>query len=331
MSDLRQDPITGQWVVVSEVRAARPNEYRRVETRRTDLACAFCRGNEHQTPQTLLQIPEQGTDDWSVRVVPNKYPAFTDPPTTHEQADGPYRRLDKQGVQEIVIQSSRHVASYSQLNERELHDGFLAFQSRLRAHQRDPGLAHTMLFTNCRAEAGASLEHLHTQVIGSPIISPSLTSRFDLAEAHFRERGQSTMQSIVQWEMKQQERIITIAGPWVAFCSFASRWPYQVWVASQVGQPRFAACDEQDLRSLGLLVRDLVDRLERLHDFPAYNVLLHQAPNDGSLDACYPWFIEIVPRLTRFAGFELGTGFWINHIPPVIAARELRQLPSSFR
>jgi len=328
MSDLRRDPITGQWVVVSEVRAVRPNEFRQVETRRSDLACAFCVGNEHNTPEAFLELPNtqpnMGPSSWSVRVVPNKYPAFGESPTTFEQADGPYQRADKKGVQEIVIQSPRHVASFSQLNDAELFDSFSAFQSRLKYHSDDASIAHLMLFTNCRAEAGASMEHMHSQIIGTPMISPGLINRFELTKVHFREYGQTCMESIVQWELKQQERIITIDDPWVVFCSFASRWPYQVWIAPQKASSSLQDCSQEDVQKLARLVRDMVDRLERLHDFPAYNVLFHLADNQREHTEHYQWYVEIVPRLTRFAGYELGTGFWINHVPPIEAVKQIR-------
>ncbi len=329
MSDLRQDPVTGQWVVISELRAIRPNEFRQVETRRSDLACPFCAGFEHQTPAALDEVlDDQGK--WLIRVVPNKYPALTDVTHTAKVDGGPFQAMSRPGYQEIVIQSPRHVASFSQLTDEELEISLRVFQKRLEAVQQRPAVEHAMLFTNCRSEAGASLEHIHSQIIGTPIISPNLETRHQLAEAHFELKNETIIESIVSWELKQSQRIVTQEEPWVVFCPFASRFPYQVWIAPHRRELDFVHCCEKNLNSLGRMIREVVDRLERIHDFPAYNVMFHTRAHRKQNRDAYQWYVEIVPRLTRFAGYELGTGCWINHISPDEAARQLRQLPSNF-
>jgi len=344
MSDLRQDPITGQWVIISELRGVRPNEYQKVETRRSDLACAFCRGNEHNTPEPILELfappknapsknepPPVSNGDWLIRVVPNKYPAFSENQRLTQRNQGPYQSILCGGIQEIIIQSPRHVASFSQLTDLELSKSFEAFQWRLRSLRENEQVKHVMLFTNCRAEAGASLEHLHSQIIGTPIISPDLQTRMEMAQAHFSAHARTTMESVVAWEQKQADRIVTVEDPWVVFCPYASRFPYQIWIAPQQAEADFVNCSGLQVESLSRLVREVVDRLERIHDFPAYNVMFHFAVNDLISDRVYQWYVEIVPRLTRFAGYELGTGCWINHVPPVFAAQQFRELPSNFQ
>ena len=334
MSDLRQDPVTGQWVVISELRAIRPNEFRQVETRRSDLACPFCAGFEHQTPAALDEVTRKGessTDEsWLIRVVPNKYPALTETAQTADASGGPYQSASLPGHQEIVIQSPRHVASFSQLTDEELDASLQIFRKRVEFVQQLPAIEHVMLFTNCRSDAGASLEHIHSQIIGTPIISPNLETRHQLAEAHLESNNKAMMECIVSWELDQAQRIVASEDSWVVFCPFASRFPYQVWIAPRHPESDFVRCDEKSLNQLGRMIREVVDRLERVHDFPAYNIMFHSGAHRQNRWNGYQWYVEIVPRLTRFAGYELGTGCWINHVSPDEAARQLRQLPSNF-
>ena len=331
MSDLRQDPISGQWVVISELRSARPNEFRQVDTRRSDLSCPFCKGFEHSTPTALETIcADEGEESWLIRVVPNKYPALVPAEQESEKQAGPYRLVQSSGSQEIIIHSPRHVASLSQLTNPEIEAGMQACQNRLRNYHQQSAIQHVMLFTNCRSEAGASLEHIHSQLVGTPIISPSLQTRLDRACDFFDKHGTTSMHQIVEWEMNESTRLISNGDDWAVFCPFASRFPYQVWIAPRQPIPDFASCDERAASQLGFLIRDVVDRLEQIHDFPAYNVMFHTADNGRTFENQYQWYVEIVPRLTRFAGYELGTGCWINHINPDTAAQQIRQVPSSF-
>ena len=334
MSDFRQDPITGQWVVLSEVRGVRPNEFRQVETRRSDLACPFCRGFEANTPPSLLELVDPASPgEWLVRVVPNKFPALIQMDSENgspPELVGPYQTQQLSGRQEIIISSPRHVASFSLLLDRELDATMEAYRQRIGDMQNDPEIQHAMLFANCRSEAGASLEHIHSQLIGTPMISPNLERRLALARDQFRQSGQTTMQQVVQWEREQRDRVIIERTHWTAFCPFASRFPFQVWVVPNQHEPSLQDCDRPRLSELGWLIRDLVDRLERAHDFPAYNVMFHVADQSPESEKMYQWYVEIVPRLTRFAGYELGTGCWINHVSPNAAARQLVELGSSF-
>ena len=317
--------------MISELRAVRPNEFRRVETRRSDLSCPFCLGFEENTPPAIVEIPHSThPHQWLIRVVPNKYPAFTQLSDQPPRETGPYQQRYSEGRQEIVIQSPRHVSSFSQLNDAELEGSLLTFQQRMLKLREEDSVEHVMLFTNCRSEAGASLEHIHSQIIGSPIISPNLETRLNRAREYYERNNETAMQSIVRWESEQASRLVTQDDSWVAFCPFASRFPYQVWIAPRTTERDFATCSSASTHALGSMIRDIVDRLERVHDFPAYNIMFHVADHRDDARLTYQWYVEIVPRLVRFAGYELGTGCWINHVSPSNAASQLRKLPSSF-
>lgn len=343
MSDLRYDPVFDSWTVVAENRRERPLEFVPHEQVRKSLICPFCAGNEEETPPPLALYDPAGDplDDlrsarWSARVFQNRYPTFSSPQDP-EQATGPaasltasettpecgpYLRRSGPGAQELVIPTPRHVVSLAQLDPRELVVGWLAAQQRIRQLADSPGLAHAMFFCNCRFEAGASIEHVHFQLIGSPLPSPRQQERVQRFADWRKQHGQSLLQSLVQFEESDGKRMIASGKAWSVFCPLASRMPFQVWMVPRQERRSFTDCPREELDELARLTLLHVRRLEELLGEPGYNWLVHQPPfrHDPSGD----WFIEVVPRLAKSAGYELGTDIWVNPVSPETAARRLR-------
>ena len=209
MSDIRFDPVGGVWVAIARNRLDRPTEFIPLEQMRQQLICPFCRGNEDATPSTLAAYDEDGRQldedgdpsGWTVRVVPNKYPSFVPGNGATIPDSGPFGVECAVGAQEIIIPSHRHITSISELTEQELHIAFRACQERLKCMGRDEVIQHGMLFMNCRSAAGASLGHVHLQLIGSPVISPHLKARLDRNLASIQTHGQSLIRRIVEWEL----------------------------------------------------------------------------------------------------------------------------------
>ena len=329
MTELRYDPLSGHWVNIAAIRAQRPNEFRRVESRQPDAICPFCAGQESQTPSAILELnsSNEPTGPWLVRVVPNKFPAFAPQFELVQESLGPYSRVAGGGLQEIIIESPRHVTSVSQLSDVELSLSFRAYQLRIEAALKHDHVRHVSMFKNCRAEAGASIEHSHSQLVGSPILAGPLTARWERCSVAFRETGCSLLDSIVQFEIKNGCRQIETQGKFVAFCPFASRFAFQVWIAAHSPVRSFEKLEREDLEDVSRLVRSTVNRLERTLDAPPYNWVLHLPPKlapEKTAQEMFPWFIELIPRLSLWAGFELSDGGWINDCPPEFAARKLR-------
>ena len=340
MSELRYDPLGGYWVNIAAIRAERPNEFRRVESRRPDAICPFCAGQESQTPPAVLELTAGngrtglgaqrtggGSSDWIVRVVPNKYPAFAFDAHPTREAIGPYTRIRGGGIQEIIIESPRHVTSLSQLTDDELRLTFRAFQLRIQAASESENTRQVTLFRNCRSEAGASIEHAHSQIVASPLLADSLAARFERSARAQRETGAALLESMVAFEERQGLRIVKLSPGFVAFCPFASRFAFQIWIAARARGVAFERLLPDDLDEVARLVRWCTERLERTLDAPPYNWILHlppQFPGGGVAQALFPWFIELIPRLGRLAGYELADGGWINDWPPEFAAAKLR-------
>jgi UDPglucose--hexose-1-phosphate uridylyltransferase len=337
MSDLRFDPVNNQWVTIARNRGERPMEFVPLDHTRQQIICPFCKGNEDETPGTLVAYHPDGTElqpdddpsNWTVRVIPNKYPSFqstggsVNGKTIAEPTwEGPYRTLDNPGEQELIISSPRHISSISELDDQELRVSFHAFQQRIKYQAELPHVRHAMLFMNCRMMAGASLTHIHSQLIGSPLVSDHLTRRGQRNEQHVEEFGKTLIRSLAEWEWEQQTRIVYRSDRFLVFCPYASRFPFQTWIVPQEPGAGFSECPEAARNELADLCRRTVVRLEYLHNKPGYNVLLHQSPFDQA--ATDHWYIEIFPRLTRVAGFEWGTDIWVNPVAPETAAKRIR-------
>ncbi len=330
MSDLRYDPVFDVWTVVAENRRDRPLEFVPNEQVRKPLICPFCAGNEDETPPPLALHDSSGelignpsSADWTARVFVNRYPTFTS--DTHPGAPeaGPYRRMDGNGIQELVIPTPRHVSSLSELELDELTAGLVAAQKRIVVVQQNLGLVHAMLFCNCRFEAGASIEHVHFQLIGSPLTSPAVDARLDRMNEYQRVNHRSMLTDVVTFEKKEARRMIAETEHWTMFCPLASRMPFQVWIVPRKVSGPFSQVPIGVLGELAKLVRQYVQRLEQLLGEPGYNWMLHQPA--FAKESHDNWFVEIVPRLAKTAGYELGADIWVNPVSPETAARRLRQ------
>lgn len=339
MSDLRFNPITGFWVSIAQNRNDRPVEFVPSERVIKRLLCPFCAGNELETPSALASYDANGniTDDpdvWSVRVVPNKYPSFSIANSAEfgngfqepnaSPAPGPYGRLDSAGFQELIIPTSRHIVSLGQLTENESKLSVRVYRDRIQSLKETGLVEHAMLFTNCRSSAGASLEHIHTQLIAPPIVSDAVRGRMQRNWQYRNEHGGNLIHAIIDWELQQAVRVIEQSEHFSVVCPFASRFAFQVWIVPNESVPEFLACSSPVLDELAVLMRKQIRRLETVLDAPAYNTLFHLPPFQES--ETNPWFVEIFPRTTTSAGFELGTDIWINPVPPETASRTLKQV-----
>jgi len=336
MSDIRFDPVTGHWVTIAPNRSDRPVEFIPTERIVKRILCPFCAGNELETPTSLASYDTFGnqiSDDkpWLARVFANKYPSFsvdggdngTLPAANgHAPGNGLYESLPDHGIQELIIPSYRHLQSLGQLTPEETRVAHIAYRDRIEfASKQD--LAHAMLFTNCRSSAGASLEHIHTQLIVSPVQSDAVRRRVERNNKYRENHQQHLIHALRDWELSREARVIEESENFTLICPYASRFAFQTWIIPKPELPTFHRCPESILEELATISRKQIARLESVLDEPAYNVLFHLPPFT-EMDT-QPWFVEIFPRITTPAGFELGTDIWVNPVSPEIATRRLRQ------
>lgn len=339
MSELRLDPVSQRWVIIAQERDNRPDEYIASTVHRVDSDCPFCAGNEVATPEAVAvystshSLPHQGQpNSWQVRVVPNKYPAV------RNDVNGPVReemfglRCSAAGVHEVIIEAPRHVASLTELDDDQLRLTWIAYRDRLSEHALDPRWKYGQVFKNVGAAAGASIEHTHSQLIVLPHVPHEIETELTSCERHQMQYGRGLFGDILEQELAAGVRIVDQTARFVAFCPFASRFPYEVWVLPRRQAARFQRSSRGDegsptddeLGELGDFVRKLLLRMEVVLNRPAYNFFLHTAPFDTRPYDHYHWHVEIFPRLTKAAGFEWGTGYFINPVSPEEAAIALR-------
>lgn len=326
MADFRWDPVSGQWVIIAANRAQRPNDFQSTTGRPANLDCPFCYGNENQTPKEIA-VYQSGEKNgrWNTRVFANKYPAVReDDGVNYEINVGPYRKGDFLGHHEVIVESPEHKTTFSQLDDDETDCAFRAYRDRIAQFATNPVLKHAMLFKNCRPEAGASIEHLHSQILCTSVTTEKIMRRINRARQYFEANGKDVISSIVEYESGQAKRIVDETDKFVAFCPYASRFGYLTSIAPKVRGNDFHELTDDETRELGRFIRNTVIRLENCLPNVAYNFLLHIAPFDVAADEFYRWHVELFPRLANPAGYEWGTGCWINPVSPEVAANELR-------
>jgi UDPglucose--hexose-1-phosphate uridylyltransferase len=328
-SELRKDPIVGRWVIVAPNRAQRPNAFARTLPCSSTDPCPFCEGNEHETPLEVIAYRRphvvEGRPVWQVRVVPNKYPALEVQAEPGHQCDGIYDWIDGAGAHEVIIESPRHLVSSSDLSDEELSLVFSAYRQRLSHWKRDPRILFGMIFKNVGAEAGASLEHTHSQMIATPIVPINVREEMAGALEFFNRRGRCVFCEMIRQELDSGQRVVLDTPEFLAFLPFAGRLPFETWVVPKKHVSHYEDIEEGDIAGLAKVVREVVRRIETALDGPAYNYFLHTAPFDTKAVGHYHWHIEIIPILTRTAGFEWGSGFYVNPVPPEDAAVMLRR------
>ncbi len=332
MSEYRHDLLHDRWVIVGNERACRPQEFEEQVVRRRGQTCPFCAGSEDQTPDALAVYQQPGKSDWGVRVVPNKYPAV-EPSCQPNGASGDgdllFDRRPAAGEHEVIIESPRHVVSLSELSPEEASLVFAAYRDRLAAG-RSKGLRYVQIFKNVGAAGGATIEHSHSQLLAMPQVPTHVVGELENCRQYHERQGRPLLSAMLEEELRRGERIVADTPDLVAFCPWASRFPYEVWMVPRRRQSDFAAVTPAEAGQAAAMARDLIGRIERTLGNVGYNYLLHTQPFDTSRYDHYHWHIELFPRITKVAGFEWSTGVFINTVAPETAAKALRDaaLPS---
>ena len=314
MSDFRYDPVFDQWVCIAETRQNRPVEFQQQSQRMPGLVCPFCPGNEHLTPDPIARRPASGP--WLTRVFPNKYPALT-------SGNGSLSGLDtgnlKTGRQEVMVISPRHVVSLAELNDQELASSMELFHERVSDYVADPQLCHIALFMNCRPAAGASIEHAHFQLMGSPICTSQVNQRVQRMQQI--EQGESIWRTEVRRELGDGRRVVDQRDDFVVFCPRASRYSGQLRFVPRNGEP-FQSLEIAGITQLGKTLARWTGIVERELQGPAWNLVFFLPPNEQFEQ---PWFVDLIPRFPQFAGFELATDCWVNPLSPETIAGRYRE------
>jgi UDPglucose--hexose-1-phosphate uridylyltransferase len=330
MTELRKDPVVGRWVIISTERAKRPHEFPPEPPARRDGVCPLCPGSERMTPPEILAFREGGQPNdpnWTLRVVPNKFPALQIEGELGKAADGIYDRMHGIGAHEVVIESERHDIDLFDLPEKRFGDVLWAYRERLLDLKKDHRFKSILIFKNHGAAAGASLTHSHSQLIALPVIPKRVMEEMLGCKEYYRFRDRCLFCDIVVQEMDQKMRIVEETGEFLAFSPYAPRFPFETWIVPKRHQCAYEMIEGDQAKGLAAVFRRTLRRLNLALENPPFNFIVHSAPFQERAAEFYHWHIEIMPKLTKVAGFEWGSGFYINPTPPEESAKYLRELP----
>ena len=329
MSELRKDPIVGRWVIIATERGNRPLAPHTEGGLIGAGNCPFCAGNEASTPHEIIayrdpKSPANGPG-WRVRVVPNRFPALGVDGELQKRGVGMYDVMNGIGAHEVIIECPHHELSMARLSVETVREILWAYRDRLVDLKNDPRLVYGMIFKNVGASAGASLEHSHSQLIVTPIVPVNVQDEMDGSDQFYRYRGRCIYCDLVHEELGQAKRVVLDTPNFLCFAPFASRFPFETWIVPKNHASHYENIQRNDIDELGAVLKTILLKLEIALDKPAYNYIIHTSPLDAQPLKHYHWHLEIIPRLTRVAGFEWGTGFYINPVPPEQAAGVLRE------
>ncbi|MFC1782942.1 galactose-1-phosphate uridylyltransferase [Planctomycetota bacterium] len=320
MSEYRYNLITNQWVILAPRRGGRPSDFSRCSKRSLpdyDEDCPFCPGHEQMTPpETFAVRPTDTKADnpgWSVRVVPNKYPALSDQ-TDIPSVGGGVNSRPGRGLHEVIIESPIHNRSFDQHEFEHVLLVCRTLRERYRIHQENPLVRLVSVFYNQGRTSGASLAHPHFQLIGQSVIPPRLTAQLKHCRDYYEQYDKTVFDEVIDSELAAGNRIIAAPHDFVALCPFASEVPFEVYLLPRVSQNHFGMITDDMLGDFVQLLQRITNRLSKGLGDPDYNLVFHTAPADGDDYPGFRWYVQLYPRLNVPGGFELTTGVYINTV-----------------
>jgi len=330
MPELRRDPTTGKWVIIATERALRPTDFKpEEEVSKGSENCPFCEGHEQMTPPEITSIREEGSSPngpgWYVRVVPNKFPALKVEGELNRRGLGIYDTMNGVGAHEVIIESKDHYKSLESLPLDQVEKVLWMFRERMLDLRKDTRLKYILIFKNKGRRAGASLEHPHSQLIATPVLPDVVKVELDMALRYYQYKERCIYCDIVEQELSDEVRIIDQNDKFISFVPFAASVPFEIMILPREHISDYGQIKANDIKALAQILQNSLSMLDRAVKNAPYNFYIHTSPLDNLNISYYHFHIHIVPRLTQLAGFEWGSGFYINPMIPEQAAQFLRE------
>ena len=339
MPELRKDPIIGRWVIIATERAKRPDQFSsQPQEAYIEKPCPFCEGNESQTPQEIYAIRPRHTPKnspgWELRVVPSISPFLKIEGDLDRRGKGLYDMMNGIGAHEIIIETKQHIANMADLSEEQVAKVITCYIDRITDLEKDKRFKYVLVFKNHGWIAGGGrVKHSRSQLIATPVNPKRVKEELVGARQYYGYHERCVFCDLIKQELGSQDRVILDIDGFIAITPFASRFPFEVWILPKEHSSDFTHLDVSMRLDLGRIIKKILMKLKKGLNDPPYNYILHTAPFRRpkvgywkTIENDYHWHIEIMPRLTRVAGFEWGTGFYICPLAPEDAAKFLREV-----
>ena len=339
MPELRKDPIIGRWVIIATERARRPDQFSsKPEEAPAEGNCPFCAGSESQTPPEIYAVrpsnTQKNTPGWELRVVPSISPFLRIEGELDRRGNGLYDLMNGVGAHEIVVETNQHIANMSDLSAEQIAKVLRCYSDRITDLEKDTRFKYVLVFKNYgKSAGGSSLRHSRSQLIATPVTPKRVKEELTGAKQYFDYHERCIFCDLIRQEIEQKSRIVLDLDGFIAIAPFAARFPFETWILPKKHCADFTCQDSESLKNLGKVMKTVLSKLKKGLNDPPYNYIMHTAPfrrqKAGywkTVDQDYHWHIEIMPRLTRVAGFEWGTGFYICPLPPEDSAAFLREV-----
>jgi UDPglucose--hexose-1-phosphate uridylyltransferase len=332
MPELRKDPITGTWVIISEERKKRPKYYQIVVDKDLSMPenCPFCSGNEAMTPpETYALRPDRSRPNepgWSLRVVPNKFPALRIEGELRKSGEGFYDKISGIGAHEVIIETPQHPHDRVDIDSSQIKNTLMAAKYRILDLKKDTRFKYIMVFKNFGPTAGATLSHSHTQLIALPVVPLRVQEEIEGARTHFQMKERCIFCDIIHYESEADRRLLVENEHFIVLAPYAPRFSFELAVYPKKHNPAFENTSEPEMESLGAILSATLAKVARALNQPDYNLIIHTAPFSNNIQEFFHWHIEFMPVLARVAGFEWGTGFYINPISPEESIQVLKSV-----
>ena len=329
MGELRRDPVVGRWVIVDTDHPKKPQDFKYEQYIPEGGLCPFCYGNEFMTPPEISCFRNPGTGSntpgWQVRVVANRFPALQIEGELDRRGIGIYDMSNGIGAHEVLIESPYHNKDISELLEQEIESYLKMCCLRAADLKKDSRFKYIMVFRNYGSAAGASLEHPHTQLIALPMVPKNALEEIHGAQNYYNYRERCIFCDIIRQEVQDKERVILENKYFISFCPFVSRFPFEIMIFPKQHSGYFCQMSADEVAALAKILKDTLAKLKKVFENLSYNYIIHSAPINGDAGVeYYHWHLEIMPRLTEVAGFEWGTGFYLDSTSPELAAQYLK-------
>ena len=330
MPELRKDPITGRWVIIASERAKRPKDFITERGEKKGGTCPFCPGNEAMTPPEITAWREDAGEansvGWKLRVIPNRYPALRIEGDPERRGEGMFDRMNGIGAHEVIIETPEHDKSLADLDEEGVALVVRAYKDRSLDLRKDARIRYVLIFRNHGESAGASLEHPHSQLIATPVVPKRVQEEQRGVKAYHEMRERCVFCDMVKEELSVGKRVVYENDGFAVVTPFASRFPFETWLVPKAHLTDFGGFGDAEIRGCANALKEVLRRTKAVLDDVPYNFIIHTSPlrDRDNWEPGLHWHIEIMPRLTKVAGFEWGSGFYINPTPPEEAAEFLR-------